>query len=181
MVNPSWTEHTKNLSSDNQAVAEKAADAFIETRESEMKTSPKARSWEEGRKKEWANNKPEYVRKRNAQEKDPAKKTIEKLMDGGSFDTGIIPSPGLILIKLDEVPTKVGNIHLPVANDDAPNTGTVIEVGEELILENGQVVKFPHSVGNRVIIRKFSANLHVNIQGEKYYFLLFSDVLGRFK
>lgn len=181
MVKPSWTEHQKNLSSDNEVVADRAADGFIETRNNEMKTSPIARSWEEGRKKEWADNKPEYIRKRNAAEKDPAKKTIAKLLDGGNFDTGIVPSPGLILISLDTVPTQMGELYLPVSNDDTPNTGRVIEVGEELVLENGAVIRFPHKVGDKVIIRKFSANLHVNINGEKYYFLLFSDVLGRFK
>ena len=175
MSQPIWSKHEQNLSSDDPELALKAGDAFDKTRAREMKTSEAARSWEEGRKKEWANNKPEYVRKRMQTERDMSKKTIDKLLDAGSFNTGIIPSPGFILLKLDELPTQMGNIHLPNSNDDAPNTGTVIEVGED----NDN--KFAHKKGDRVIIRKYSANLHANVEGQKLFFLEFKDVLGRFK
>lgn len=167
---PTWKQHEKELSSDTSD-----GSAFIETREREIQTSEQARSWEEGRKKEWADNKPEYVRKRNLKEKEKLTKSLDVLLDGGDFQEKVIPSPGFILIKLDEVPNKMGAIYLPVSNEDAPNTGIVIEVGEDE--EN----KFAHKKGDRVIIRKFSANLHVNIKGVRYYFLMFSDVLGRFK
>lgn len=167
---PTWKQHEKELSSDTSD-----GSAFIETREREIQTSEQAKSWEEGRKKEWADNKPEYVRKRNLKEKEKLTKSLDVLLDGGDFQEKVIPSPGFILIKLDEVPNQMGDIYLPVSNEDAPNTGIVIEVGEDE--EN----KFAHKKGDRVIIRKFSANLHVNIKGVRYYFLMFSDVLGRFK
>lgn len=170
MFKPNWSQHEKDLHSDSSD-----GSAFIETREREMKTSEKAKSWEEGRKKEWADNKPEYIRKRNEAEKKKNTQAIEDLLDGGDFQDEIIPSPGFILIKLDEVPNQMGDLYLPVSNDDTPNTGIVIGVGEDK--DN----KFAHKKGDRVIIRKFSANLHVNIKGVKFYFLTFSDVLGRFK
>lgn len=165
---PNWKQHEKTL-------ADSDGDAFIDARDRETQTSEQARSWEEGRKKEWADSKPEYVRKRNQKELDKSKETIESLLDGGDFQEEIVPSPGLILIKLDAVPDRMGELFLSVSNDDTPNTGTVIEVGEN------EDFKFAHSKGDRVIIRKFSANLHVNVRGEKYFFILFSDVLGRFK
>lgn len=165
---PTWKQHESTLANSD-------GDAFIETREREVLTSEQARSWEEGRKKEWADNKPEYVKKRNQKEQDKSKQTIENLLDGGDFQEEIVPSPGFILLKLDAVPDQMGDLYLPVSNDDTPNTGMVIEVGED------EDNKFAHSKGDRVIIRKYSANLHVNINGEKYFFLQFSDVLGRFK
>lgn len=165
---PTWKQHEATL-------ADTDGSAFIETRDREMQTSEQARSWEEGRKKEWIDNKPEYVRKRNLKEKEKLTKTLDVLLDGGDFQEEVIPSPGFILIKLDEVPDQMGDLYLPVSNEDAPNTGIVVEVGED------EDNKFAHKKGDRVIIRKFSANLHVNIKGVRFYFLMFSDVLGRFK
>lgn len=167
---PSWKKHEKELTSDNSD-----GSAFIDTRKREVLTSEQARSWEEGRKKELAAAKPEYIRKRNQKEKDKLNHTLNTLLDGGDYEEEVIPSPGFILLKLDEVPNQMGDIYLPISNEDAPNTGIVIEVGEDK--DN----KFAHKKGDRVIIRKFSANLHVNIKGVRFYFLMFSDVLGRFK
>lgn len=178
---PDWAKHSEGLRADDEQVAEKATDAFIADRERELQTSQKARDWEAGRKKEWVDNKPEYVKKRNAIEKDPSKRTIAKMLDGGTFDTGIVPSPGLVMIKLDPIHREINGIIVPISNDDTPNTGTIVEVGEELILENGQVIKFPHKIGDKVLIKKYSPNFHVNVGDEKFYFLQFNDVLGRFK
>lgn len=178
---PDWAKHSEGLRADDETIAAKAEDNFVETRERELQTSQRARDYEAGRKEEWAKNKPEYVKKRNAIEKDPSKRTISKILDGGRFDTGIVPSPGLVMIKLDPISREINGIIVPISNDDTPNTGTIVEVGDELILENGQVIKFPHKIGDKVLIRKYSPNFHVTVKDEKYYFLQFNDVLGRFK
>lgn len=59
---PSWRKYEdamKNPLNKRQAVA---GDKFFQERERAMKTDPKAKAWEEGRKAEWARNKPQWVK-----------------------------------------------------------------------------------------------------------------------
>ena len=59
---PSWKKYEQNYwtpdperTSDN-----KTTDKFLAERDHETKTDPKARRWEDSRKKEWARNKPAW-------------------------------------------------------------------------------------------------------------------------
>jgi len=57
---PSWKKYEPNIHDLDPDKKEdfKITDAFLAERDHETKTDPKARRWEESRKKEWARNKP---------------------------------------------------------------------------------------------------------------------------
>jgi len=57
MYTPRWSEEFKRLNPDTREMDAKkerlACDVMIDTKEAEMKVSPKARKYEEDRKREW--------------------------------------------------------------------------------------------------------------------------------
>lgn len=57
---PSWKKHEAEMNHPSDQKQMEATDKFIAEREHAMKTDPKAKRWEEGRKKEWARNKPAW-------------------------------------------------------------------------------------------------------------------------
>lgn len=65
LFTPSWKKYEQNYWTPDPEVKEdfKKTDAFLEEREHETKTDPKAKRWEESRKKEWAKNKPAWRKK----------------------------------------------------------------------------------------------------------------------
>ncbi len=178
---PNWSKHEAGMRADDEQVHDLAGEAFETERQHELATSKKARDWEKGRKEEWAKNKPEHVRKRDSINKDPSYKTLEQIKQGGEFDEEIIPSAGFILVEPDPVKKELHGIILPQSSSDQPNTGTVIEVGGEIVLESGRVIKPPAQKGDRVIFRKFVASIDLITNGKPCKFLQFSDILARIK
>lgn len=69
VTTPSWVDTARRLMPEpgamNAAAERKATDAMLAEREKEVKYSSRARSWEKGRRKEWAANKPYFMRDRN--------------------------------------------------------------------------------------------------------------------
>lgn len=64
---PSWRRYETAMVHPDSKNQGEATDKFVAEREHEMKTDPKAKRWEEGRKAEWVKAKPAW-RKRMMQE-----------------------------------------------------------------------------------------------------------------
>jgi len=62
--NPSWGKYEQNYWTPDPDVnsSNDLTDKFLDEREHQLKVNPKAKRWEEGRKKEWARNKPYWVK-----------------------------------------------------------------------------------------------------------------------
>lgn len=62
---PSWKKYEQNYwTPDPDAKSSNdLTDKFLDEREHQLKVDPKSKRWEEGRKKEWAKNKPYWVKK----------------------------------------------------------------------------------------------------------------------
>lgn len=86
MYTPRWSEEFKRLNPDVREMNAKqerlACDVMIDTKEAEMKVSPKARKYEEDRKKEWHEYRKEIKQKSNRRqlEIERAKKFAEKFL-----------------------------------------------------------------------------------------------------
>lgn len=175
--NPTWSEHEDKMLSDDPKEQQKYTDAFIAEREKEMSLSKKARDWESDRKAEWAKNKPEWVKEQSELEKDPSKKLINEIRDGGSHDYDIKPARGYLLIRIDMQDEELSN-GLVIARDDVsePNTAVVVAVGDELILDK-HIVPVPVKSGARILFKKF-AGMDIVVKGETLRMIQFSDVLG---
>jgi len=57
---PSWKKHEKNMWHEDTKTSQEATDKFIEEREHEIKTDPKAARWEKSRKATWEKDKPAW-------------------------------------------------------------------------------------------------------------------------
>lgn len=70
MYTPSWATYEPLMHSGNPQTEISATEAFIAERDRETRHSEKARKWEEGRKKSWAREKPNWVKKERKLTKD---------------------------------------------------------------------------------------------------------------
>jgi hypothetical protein len=57
---PTWKQHEKDMWNDDTKKSMQATDRFIDEREHEMKTDPKAARWEKSRKAYWDKHKPAW-------------------------------------------------------------------------------------------------------------------------
>lgn len=60
--NPSWKKYEDGMWSGDKKTSMDRTDKFLAEREHALKTDSRAKNWEEGRKKEWARNKPYWVK-----------------------------------------------------------------------------------------------------------------------
>lgn len=178
---PEWKKYEKDLTSDDPNKARQAADAFAETREHEMATSKKARDWETSRKESILKEKPRYVKQRLAKEQEPLQKMAKDLKTAGVFNSGLVPSPGFVVIRLEQRESQTESGIILADNVDIAhiNTGEVVGVGEGQRLDNGNFVKAPVKVGDKVLFKK-GAGLEITLKDEKCRFMMYSDVLGIF-
>jgi chaperonin GroES len=92
----------------------------------------------------------------------------------------LTPMPGYVLVKPEEKATQTaGGIYLPDNAGDKPQTGTVIAVGSATY-KDGQEIKSPVKVGDRVVYKKWGGN-DVKIDTIEYQFLQFEDILAVIK
>lgn len=175
--NPEWGKYEKDLYSNDNEKARKAGEAFDETRKKELRESSKARKWEEDRKKEWARNKPEWVKKRIKEENSFEEKIINDLREGGYLMGGLRPAAGLLLVKkTDSKGESMGGVILPDSVEYESNLATAIRVGEGTMNAYGEI-KPPCKEGETVLFRK-GAGLNVKINGEPHLIIRFDEVFG---
>lgn len=174
-LTPKFVETAKKLIDPHQTGEEnvRATDIFLEEKEKELATSASARSWEEGRKKEWAANKPYYLKSK--EKSDPVKQLMDEIYHGGKFKA-VHPASNLLLIKVDETKETQGGIVLPTEAKDQ-NTGIVIDASTQAFLPSGNLCNMPYKGGDHVLYRKF-AGMEVEINGKKLLMLTLQDILG---
>jgi len=192
---PTWKQFEDKANNQHDArAALNASDAFEQERAKELKNSKAARDWEKGRKKEWANNKPKYVKDRVRKEQEALISPLKKLKQGGSFVGNIKPMPGYLILEIEanKKETESG-IVLPDADQES-NTGVVVEVSEPLQVSNEMglsVVDCPVKVGDKVLFKRGagafgSPGLELTINGKDYRLMRWnidpaqSDLLGVF-
>ena len=74
------------------------------------------------------------------------KKNTDKKMN-------VKPLMGYVLVQPSEAETKtLSGIILPESAQEKPAEGTVLAVGEEMVLENGKVLKCPVKLGDKVFV-----------------------------
>lgn len=82
----------------------------------------------------------------------------------------IKPSPGLVLVKQEEIQTKTtSGIILQESNLEKPHQGVVLACGSE--------EGCPAKVGDTIIFKKWASNT-VKINNEEYQFIKFEDIFA---
>lgn len=85
---------------------------------------------------------------------------------------------GYVLIEPQEAETKTASgIILPESAQEKPAQGKVISVGEDLVLENGKVLKSPVKVGDIVVYKKWGGD-EIKISGKELKLVKFDDLMA---
>ena len=89
----------------------------------------------------------------------------------------IIPlNDKVVILPIEEGETTYGNIIVPDAGGEKPETGTVLAVGPGRISTDGTLIPNRLEVGSTVMVPKFGAQ-KVELENETYLIAGESDVL----
>lgn len=154
-----------------------AGEKFALERANELKTNPEARRWEESRKKEAMDSKPEWKKQQLRKETDRDKRIINELRDGGHLMKGLQPAPGLLVVKTNETSDMTnGGIYLPDNVEYESNICTVLRASEYK-MHQGVKEEAPCKEGDEILVRK-GAGLNIKIKGEACLLIRFDEVFG---
>src|SRR5687768_320261 len=91
---------------------------------------------------------------------------------------GIRPLNGYILIEpLAGETTTPSGIVLPDSAQEKPSYGTVVAIGGDQVLPNGQVLYSPVTVGEKVVYKKWGGD-EMKVKGKEYKLVRFDDLMA---
>ncbi len=90
----------------------------------------------------------------------------------------IKPLMGYLLVEPSEAATKTSSgIILPESAKEQPAQGTVLAIGEDFVLPNGQVLRSPVKVGDVVVYKKWGGD-EIKIDGKELKLVKFEDLMA---
>ncbi len=90
----------------------------------------------------------------------------------------IRPLMGYVLVEPSEAETKTAaGIYLPEGAQEKPAQGKVIACGDEMVMENGKVVKCPVDEGDRVVYKKWGGD-EIKVGGKELKLVKFDDLMA---
>lgn len=93
--------------------------------------------------------------------------------------TSIKPLAGYVLVEPVAAEEKTASgIILPETAQERPAIGTVLAVGDDLILDNGKVVKSPVKPGDKVFYKKWGGD-EIKVSGEELKLVKFDDLMAK--
>lgn len=94
----------------------------------------------------------------------------------------IHPTAGYLLIEPQEQPAQTASgIYLPdTAKGDKPQQGTVLAVGDDVVVDEDVTRPSPAKKGESVMYKKWGGN-EVKINNKEYLFVKFEDILAIIK
>ena len=91
---------------------------------------------------------------------------------------GIRPLSGYLIVQPSEAETQTSSgIYLPESAQEKPAQGMVIACGDEMVLENGKVLKCPVKVGDKVIYKKWGGD-EIKFGGKELKLVKFDDLMA---
>jgi len=90
----------------------------------------------------------------------------------------IKPLMGYVLVEPSEAESKTASgIILPESAQEKPAQGTVVSVGDDMVFENGKVLKAPVKAGDKVVYKKWGGD-EIKIAGVEYKLVKFDDLMA---
>lgn len=90
----------------------------------------------------------------------------------------IKPLMGYILVEPSEAESKtLSGIILPESAQEKPAQGKVLACGDDMVMENGKVVKCPVKVGDRVVYKKWGGD-EIKVEGKELKLVKFDDLMA---
>lgn len=88
------------------------------------------------------------------------------------------PLMGYLLVEPSEAENRTSSgIILPESAQEKPAQGTVVAVGDDIILGNGQLIRCPVNVGQKVVYKKWGGD-EIKIEGIEYKLVKFDDLMA---
>lgn len=88
------------------------------------------------------------------------------------------PLIGYVLVEPSEAETRtVSGLYLPETVQEKPAQGTVIAIGEDVVLDSGKIMKSPVKVGDKVIYKKWGGD-EIKVGGVEYKLVKFDDLMA---
>ena len=84
----------------------------------------------------------------------------------------------LLVRRSDEEETTAGGIVLPGSAAEKPSQGEVLAIGPGRVLDSGEKVDVPVSVGDIVVFGQYAGSNTIKVDGEELLILSESDLLG---
>ena len=82
----------------------------------------------------------------------------------------------VIVRREEEEATSAGGILLPGSEQEKPNQGEVIAVGNGRVLDNGDVRPVDVKVGDKVVFGKYAGQDTIDVEGEELIILSETDI-----
>jgi chaperonin GroES len=91
---------------------------------------------------------------------------------------GLRPLMGYLLVEpLAAETTTLSGIVLPESAQEKPAQGTVLAIGPDIVLGNGQLIMSPVQIGDKVVYKKWGGD-EIKIHGVEYKLVKFEDLMG---
>ena len=84
----------------------------------------------------------------------------------------------LLVRRSVEEETTAGGIVLPGSAAEKPSQGEVLAIGPGRVLDSGEKVEVPVSVGDTVVFGQYAGSNTIKVDGEELLILSESDLLG---
>jgi len=99
-------------------------------------------------------------------------------INSNSTPSLVKPLMGYVLVEPLEAESKTASgIILPESAQEKPAQGKVISIGDDLVLENGKVVKSPVKVGEVVVYKKWGGD-EIKVEGKELKLVKFDDLMA---
>jgi chaperonin GroES len=90
----------------------------------------------------------------------------------------IKPLMGYVLVEPSAAETKTASgLYLPESAQEKPAQGTVVAIGDVIVLESGKVIGAPVNVGDKVIYKKWGGD-EIKFEGTDYKLVKFDDLMA---
>ena len=84
----------------------------------------------------------------------------------------------LLVRRSEEEETTAGGIVLPGSAAEKPSQGEVLAIGPGRVLDSGEKVEVPVSVGDTVVFGQYAGSNTIKVDGVELLILSESDLLG---
>ncbi len=85
---------------------------------------------------------------------------------------------GYILVEPSEAESKTASgIILPESAQEKPAQGIVLACGDDMVFDNGKVLKCPVKVGDRVVYKKWGGD-EIKVDGRELKLVKFDDLMA---
>ena len=103
---------------------------------------------------------------------------MPKVKKDTSTKINIRPLMGYVLVEPSGAESKTASgIILPESAQEKPAQGIVVSVGEDMVFENGKVLKASVKPGDKVVYKKWGGD-EIKVSGIEYKLVKFDDLMA---